>query len=205
VGAEPVGVELAVFDFDGTLTRTDTLIPFLFTVDPARTLRHAPTAVVAAKRFPHRRDQLKEALIGRVLAQRSAQQLASAGERFARTVLPGLLRPDVLAHLEGHRAAGRVVAVASASPEVVVGPAARRLGVDRVVCTRLTAPDSSQPWRYRDGNCRGEVKLARLEQLVRDVGAERLWVYGNLPDDAAILDRADVAVTVSRRRVAPLT
>jgi HAD superfamily phosphoserine phosphatase-like hydrolase len=201
-----VGAELAVFDFDGTLTRTDTLIPFLFTVDPARTLRHAPTAVVAAKRFPDRRDQLKEALIGRVLAQRSAQQLAAAGERFARTVLPGLLRPDVVAHLEGHRAAGRVVAVASASPEVVVGPAARRLGVERVVCTQLTAPSCrSEPWRYRDGNCRGEVKLARLEELVRDVGAERLWVYGNLPDDAAILDRADVAVTVGRRRVAPLT
>jgi phosphatidylglycerophosphatase C len=197
--------ELVVFDFDGTLTRSDTLIPFLATVDPARTARHAPPAVAAALRRPDQRDQLKERLIGRVLGRRSEDEVRRAGQRFGRRVLPRLLRPDVVAHLEAHRAAGRRLALASASPGAVVTPAAHHLAIDLVVCTGLAPPgDGSPVWRYRDGNCRGPVKLARVEALIERVGPDRLWVYGNLPDDAPILGRADVAVAVDRRRLDPL-
>lgn len=202
------GTELVVFDFDGTLTRTDTLIPFLATIDPGRTARHAPPAVVGAKRFRARRDELKEGLIARVLGRRTPDEVGRAGERFARTVLPRLLRPDVVAHLRAHTAAGRAVAIASASPDAVVRPAAARLGVATVLCTDLRPPDGGDGadgrWRYRDGNCRGGVKLARVDALARDLAPGRLWVYGNLPDDGPILDRADVAVVVRRRRLDPL-
>lgn len=200
-----VAAELVVFDFDGTLTRSDTLIPFLATVDPVRTARHAPGAVTAATRRRDQRDELKEQLIARVLGRRSVEAIDRAGQRFARRVLPRLLRPDVVAHLHAHRAAGRTLALASASPRAVVAPAAAHLGVDLVVCTDLLAPGDEHPtWRYRDGNCRGPVKLARVEALVDQVAPDRLWAYGNLPDDQPILDRADVAIVVDRRRLDPL-
>lgn len=197
-------VELVVFDFDGTLTRTDTLLPFLATVDPVRTARHAPAAVAAAKRRRSDRDRLKEQLIGQVLAGRSSAEVVAHGERFVRRILPRLLRRDVVGHLAAHRRAGRVLALASASPDVVVEPAARLLGVDQVVCTRLAPPDERGPWRFRSGNCRGPEKLDQVERVAGRLGVQRLWAYGNLPDDAPLLSRADVAVTVARQRLQPL-
>lgn len=199
-----MATELVVFDFDGTLTRGDTLIPFLTMVDPVRAARFVPAAVAIAKRRPDRRDEAKERLIARVLAGRSQAQVIAAGERFGRLVLPRLLRRDVVAHAVAHRRAGRVLAVCSASPDVVVGPAARSLGIDEVVCTDLAPPAGDAGWRYAASNCRGEVKVERVEALVARLGAERLWAYGNLPDDAPLLGRADVAVPVDRRRLDPL-
>lgn len=200
-----MGGDLVVFDFDGTLTRTDTLIPFLATVDPARTARYAPVAVAAAKRRRDQRDRLKEELVGRVLGRRGEAEVTAAGERFGRIVLPRLLRRDVVAHAVGHRRAGRTVAVASASPDVVVEPAARLLGFDEVVCTRLLPPDGNGgSWRFRGANCRGVAKLEQVEAVLARLHVERFWAYGNLPDDGPMLDRADVAVVVARQRLDPL-
>jgi phosphatidylglycerophosphatase C len=197
-----VPADLVVFDFDGTLTRGDTLVLFLATVDPARAARYTPAAVARARRHPDRRDQLKEDLIARVLRRRSDDEVRAAGRRFARRVVPRLLRPDVVAHLRDHQRAGRQVAVASASPEAVVVPAARALGVDQVVCTRLTAPGPGPGrWSYDGENCRGSTKLERVQGLARDLGVDRLWCYGNLPDDGPLLESADVAFVVGRRRL----
>ena len=70
---------VAVFDFDGTLTRGDTLLPFLRRVGGGLPLAGALLAgCVSLGLAPagYRRDRAKEAVLARVLAGESVERLA---------------------------------------------------------------------------------------------------------------------------------
>ena len=193
--------EVAVFDFDGTLTRGDTLLPFLATVAPARVTRWAPAAVVGARRRRSERDRLKEELLGVVLRDVEPERLVRAGRSFAEGLLLRLLRPDTVAELRAHQAAGRTTVIASASPEVVVAPAAEVLGVDLAIATRLHVRDGR--WRYHGPNLRGEAKLEAVRAVIDPWAPSARWVYGNLPDDGPLLEWADHPTVVrARARIA---
>ncbi|MEO8343628.1 MAG: haloacid dehalogenase-like hydrolase, partial [Gallionella sp.] len=91
---------VAAFDFDGTLTRRDTLLPFLLhTLGVAAVARHgfilSPTLVGYSLGLI-RNDIAKERVLARCLKGMEVAALRQAGERYAENVLPGLLRPETM-------------------------------------------------------------------------------------------------------------
>ena len=195
---------LAVFDLDGTLTRTDTLIPFLLTTRPGASLRTIPGSLVSVLRARGRgdrgprRDRAKEALIDDVFRDRSFDEVERWGERFAQRLAPRLFRPDVVARLRSHQDRGDLVAIASASPTFTVHPIARRLDVDRIICTEIR-PDGAGRWRYVDGNVRGAHKLDRVRDLAEVCAATKVVAYGDSGDDLPMLRWADDGLRVVGR------
>src|SRR4051794_35413739 len=98
------GRRIAAFDFDGTLTRRDTLLPFLTRAcgprEVGRTIgRVAPTAVRArAGRLTgeiHHRDATKAALLRQLLTGRSEGWFRTQGQQYA-TTLGAKLRPEMV-------------------------------------------------------------------------------------------------------------
>jgi phosphatidylglycerophosphatase C len=77
---------LAAFDFDGTLTRRDTLVPFLATIAGRASLLRAlgaespRLALAAAGRRD--RDLVKERVLTRILGGRSYAEVEAAGRAF---------------------------------------------------------------------------------------------------------------------------
>jgi HAD superfamily hydrolase (TIGR01490 family) len=188
---------IAVFDFDGTLTRVDTLMPFLVAVDARRAARHVPAALVAARPGGAARDAAKVRLIERVLADEAVDRIEELGRRYVDRVVRRLLRRDVLAHLRAHQRLGHRTVLASATPEPIIKPAAARLGIDDVVCTRLTAPSPDSPrWQVHGSNCRGAEKLRMVHQALPDRAGLTVWAYGNPPHDDALLAWSDHPVPV---------
>lgn len=187
---------VAVFDLDGTLTRRDTLAPFLrAAVGPTRTMlaavRTAPS-LVRAWRNRDARDGAKERLLVAAIGGRTERELRDASERFAPTVA---LRDDIVAHLRSHQSAGHETVVLSASPTLYVDAIARRLGIDAVIATDLEVVDGIVTGRFSGRNCRAAEKLARLLAWLGERDVE-LHAYGNAPDDDAVLARADHAIYV---------
>jgi phosphatidylglycerophosphatase C len=187
---------VAAFDFDGTLTHRDTLVPFLrLAVGHARVARVFATNarhVARASRQREARDVLKERVLAACLAGAPLATVDAAVERFVPTIR---FRDDVVAKLREHHDAGHHVLVVSASPTIYVGPAVRRLGVDDVLATDLEVADGVLTGRLATPNCRAEEKVVRLDAWLagRDV---ELHAYGNSPDDAPMLARAHHAVWV---------
>jgi phosphatidylglycerophosphatase C len=196
--------DLAVFDLDGTLTRRDTLLPFLARLGGRRRVATAlvrtSPAMVRAVLDRARRDDVKEQLIGLVLAGRRLADVEAAGADYAAHVAGTQLRPDMVARLRWHQAEGHDCAIASASVEAYVVPLARHLGVDQVVATRLEAgADGVLTGRLRGANCRGQEKLCRLAE--RFGSRPIAWAYGDSVDDQAMLDRAAHPLVVGRAPV----
>jgi phosphatidylglycerophosphatase C len=198
---------VAVFDFDGTLTRGDTLLPFLRRAGGGLPLLVALLA--GSVRFGlaparARRDRAKEAVLARVLAGEPLERLASVAEAYAVHLVGRRLLPSTRRRLEWHRRSGHAVVVVSASPELYVSPVGRRLGVDAVLGTRLEVGDDGRlTGRLAGPNCRGPEKAARLRAWLGPGPAE-LWCYGDSAGDAELLALADHPVRVRRRRIPSL-
>jgi phosphatidylglycerophosphatase C len=196
---DPPGV--AAFDFDGTLARRDTLVPFL------RQIRGTAPVLAAAARAGVRtrdRDAFKVALIGHLFRGVPADRLARLGEAYVPTLF-GLLRPGMLERLRWHQAEGHAVVIVSASLGAYLRPLAERLGLDTALAVELVAgADGLLTGEVVGGlNTRGPEKVARLqawaEQRFGPAGRFELWAYGDSSGDEELLALADHATWVGRR------
>lgn len=202
---------VAAFDVDGTLTRRDTLLPFLQRVCGtqrlARALARHGLALSAMTVGRVERDTVKDALLVHLLAGQAAEAVLSAGATYASFLASAdRLRPDTTARLQEHRAAGHLVVLVSASPEVYLVPLGRYLGVDAVLASVLEVVDGRLTGRLAGPNCRGPEKVARLDAWLEDEGQSDqtyLYAYGDSSGDRELLARADEGVLVQPRRPLP--
>lgn len=204
------GPTVAAFDFDGTLSRRDTLLPFLQQVCGAQRLyrglaRQAPGVARGLLRGGTHRDAAKDALLVHLLAGTPLEAVERAAAHYVDVLLHDRLRPDTLARLRWHRDEGHDVAIVSASPAVYLGPLGERLGVQAVLATELEVGDDGRlTGRMWGRNCRGPEKVARLDRWLAGLpGGDgcRLYAYGDSAGDRELLARADVGVRVGGRPI----
>jgi phosphatidylglycerophosphatase C len=210
---------VAAFDWDGTLTRRDTLVPYLLELCGAPALVAAATRtapwLLAAGTGLGSRDRAKARLLRPLLAGRPAAAARAVGEAYAARVVRAGLRRRVADRLAWHREQGHEVVLVSASLDVYLEPAARRLGADALLCTRLEVGAGGRlTGELAGGNCRGDAKARRLLGWLGATGEELppgvdLWAYGDSPGDAAMLALASRPANLHRglrrRRLPPLS
>jgi phosphatidylglycerophosphatase C len=192
---------VAAFDFDGTLTRRDTLLPFL-----RRASGNWPVAraVVTAARRTRERDAFKLAVIGELFRGWPAERLEAQGRAY----VPGLLdalRPESVERLGWHRHEGHAVVIVSASLGAYLRPLADHLGVDSALAVELVADGAGILTGEVVGglNTRGPEKVVRLRAWLdarfgpgTDV---ELWAYGDSSGDDELLAIADHPTWIGNR------
>lgn len=189
---------VAAFDFDGTLTRRETLLPFLLhMLGTAAVVRHAlvlsPTLLGYALHLI-RNDIAKERVFVRCLGGIHMEELQQAGERFAMYVLPGMLRHEAMQRFEWHKQQGHRCVVISASLESYVRPWAIKAGFDDVIATRLQVGEQGCiTGKISGANCFGIEKVRRLETLLGVRDGYSLYAYGDSRGDKELLSFADHA------------
>jgi phosphatidylglycerophosphatase C len=198
---------VAAFDVDGTLTRRDSVGPFLRRLAGRRLLLalvRSPAALATGLvRRDH--DQLK-AIVCVAVAGIDEQRARTEGEAFAREIQARRLRDDTVARLRRHQELGHRTVLVSASLKHYLAPLGALLGVDAVLCTALeVGDDGALTGRLSGPNCRGPEKVARLRAWLAETElvAPELWAYGDSSGDDALLAMADHPVRVGRSRLTP--
>ena len=199
--SESRGRLVAAFDFDGTITRKDTLVPFL------RRFRGLPRfagafvqTLPAALTGPDRREAYKAAVFHQLLRGVPAEDLTAAALDYGRQ-LPAQFRPATVERIRWHQEEGHEVVIVSASLRAYLDPVVEHLGLDGVCAVELeVADDGRLTGRMAGPNCRGAEKVVRLTDWLGGASPERLWAYGNSSGDRELLAAAHEPVWVGRRR-----
>lgn len=184
--------DLALFDFDGTLTTRETFPAFMrYAVARPRLL--AGGVLLAPVVFGYRRgwvagNPTRASIVQVGLRGVDAERLRAQGAAFARDVLPGVLRPDAMARLAWHRERGDRVVVVSGGLDVYLAPWCAGQGIE-LLCSVL-AERRGRITGYAGPQCVGEEKVRRVRALCDPQAYAAIHAYGDTHEDQAMLTMA---------------
>lgn len=183
-------MDLALFDFDGTLTTCETFPRFMrFAATPWRlalgSVRFAP--MLAGYRAGRVSGScIRAAVTSFAFRGRPADAVTRAGRRFAAEILPGLERPEAMQRLRWHQHRGDRVIVVSGAYDLYLSPWCAIHEVE-LLCSSLEVRDGRLTGRYQGAQCVGEEKVRRVRGICLPDAFAACHAYGDTDEDRAML------------------
>jgi HAD superfamily hydrolase (TIGR01490 family) len=191
---EPAKKRIALFDFDGTLTRKDTFLDFhvkRFGVVPVAAAMCAAAACPLSK-FADR-SEIKERFISRMWKGAMFESYLADARDYAEREIDGITIPVAMGVFRKHLELGDAVCIVTASMKEWVEPWASRYET-YVIGTELEVEGGRITGRLKTPNCRGAEKVARIKAEIDLNRFSRIFAYGNSVGDREMLALADEAV-----------
>ena len=186
-------MNLALFDFDGTITTREMFRPFLeFAAPPARLrwggLLLAPMAVgYALGVVPS--NTMRACAVRLGLKGVEMEHAEEQGRRFACEVIPGVLRDVAMERIRWHQQEGDKVVVVSGGLDVYLSYWCRQHDLE-LICSELETRDGVLTGGYRGPQCVGKEKSRRV-RAAYDLGAYPvIYAYGDTKEDLDLLQVA---------------
>lgn len=183
-------MNLALFDFDGTLTTRETYADFM---------RHAVSPLRRALGTPLFAPMLAGYKLGLVSGNRirrhvaafglrgaSATHVHATGTRFAAEHIPPLLRMDAMQRLAWHKAQGDTVVLVSGGLDFYLAPWCRTHGIE-LLCSRMETRGDCLTGHYLGAQCVGEEKARRVRERFDLAAYEQCHAHGDSDEDLAML------------------
>jgi phosphatidylglycerophosphatase C len=187
---------IAAFDFDGTITTKDSLLPFFFfTHGIFYSLIQLSLEMPAFIQFLAgnlNRQGIKEKLLTRFYEGESYQSLMERGEQFAFKHLPKLVKKEALKRIQWHKNQKHRLLLISANLDVYLSPWAKNYGFETALCSQLAYTDQKRfTGQLLGKNCRAEEKVRRLLAYAGPKDGFELYAYGDSDGDKQLLSIAD--------------
>ncbi len=183
-------LNLALFDFDGTLTERELFGEFLVrAVAPGRLAWGR--LLLAPLVLGYRAGILSGTLV-RAWAVRTGftgadhAQVAAHGQRFFEDVLPGALRPMAMERMRWHLDRGDTVVVVSGAFDLYLSHWCRAHGVG-LICSSLEVREGLLTGRYLGAQCVGLEKSRRVREHYQLEDFPVIYAYGDTPEDRDLL------------------
>lgn len=187
-------MNLALFDFDGTITTREMFPDFMrFAVTPRRL---ACGKVLLAPFIAGYRlgivpgNAVRAGIVGFGFRGVPVETLRLAGEAFASDIIAGALRANAMERIRWHQAQGDRVVVVSGSLEVYLSPWCKQHGLE-LLCSRLAATDGVLNGRYLGAQCVGREKTRRIRERYELAEYAAVYAYGDTHEDDEMLAMAD--------------
>lgn len=182
-------MDLALIDFDHTVTTCDTYSRFLRSVATPRQQADARWSVgpwLAGYRVGLVSAAALRTRVTRIaFAGRDAAEIGAAARSYADNVLPGLLRPQMMERIAWHRGRGDALVLVSGSLDLYLRPWCERHGLE-LLCNRLETADGRLTGRYLGGD-RGAHKAADIRARYELSRYARIHAYGDSREDRPML------------------
>lgn len=188
---------VAAFDFDGTITRRDTFLPFLQEMAGRRRylqqmLTQSP-GLLAYLLGMISNHTVKNRLLTQFLRGNEVGDVRQVAQDFAAGRLQQFIRPAALARLRWHQQQGHRCVIVSASLECYLQPWAEAIGGVEVIGSRLVIDNERYTGELLGQNCYGPEKVRRLSVILGARDTYTLYVYGDSKGDRELLACADHA------------
>src|SRR5579862_133639 len=204
------GLRAAFYDLDGTLVDLNLVHAAIFTLaNVGEWTGRASYLLGFAARIPRlyaaeRRDRrLLNTVLFEAFKGVSRDRLISLGEEYCERILIGHLFPQGIALIEANRAAGIEPVLVTGSPDFIVAPLARHLGIADFAANRFVFRRGRATGRLAEPVMAGDEKAVWCENYAaaRELDLADCWGYADSHYDTAFLARLGhpVAVNPDRR------
>ena len=187
-------MELALYDFDGTITTKDTLADFiqcavgkklyymgLFIMSPmlaAYTLKIIPNNIAKERFMTYFFKGWDEIHFKQIAEQYSLKQINK------------ITRPKAMDKIRWHQEQGHKVVVVSASPENWIKGWCEKNKVD-LIATRLEIENGKLTGKFATKNCYGMEKVKRIKEVYDVSQFDYIYAYGDSQGDKEMLSIAN--------------
>ncbi|HSM45635.1 MAG TPA: HAD-IB family hydrolase [Acidimicrobiia bacterium] len=196
----------AFFDLDKTIIAKSSTLAFTRPMFKAgllsgSTLAKAGIAQAYYQAFGADHDQL-ERIKGELSAMTKGwdrEEIEAVVTETVDQVVTPLVYAEALAIMEGHRGAGRRVVVISASPEEIVRPLCKYLGIDDVIATRAAVDENGRYTGEIELYAYGAGKAEAMRELAgrEGIDLEASYAYSDSITDLPMLETVGHPVAVN--------
>jgi len=188
-------MNLALFDFDGTITNNDNFTSFVrYAVHRRRLILGRIVLFPILLCYKLRlisATRTREIVSIVAFRGRKIFDLMNVGRTYSQEVLPQFIRENALRRIRWHKEQGDRIVVVSASLGVYLRPWCEHYGLE-VICTDFEVKEGIVTGRYRLGDCTGEEKAKRIAEKCDIREYSRVYAYGDTSEDREMLSLANI-------------
>lgn len=198
-------INLALFDFDGTLCTKDSFTGFIFYTLSKRHIMRKGLKILPwiqayyLKLYPA--DAMRTKLFSTMFKGNSAKQLQQLGQEYAQTLVKNL-DTQLFQRLLQHQAQGDKVVLVSASIDLYLKPVCELLNID-LICTQVEIHNGFITGQYSTPDCSSEQKKIRVHEAYHLNDYAHVYAYGNSYEDLQMFSLADSCYMVGEDQQLP--
>lgn len=187
---------LALFDFDGTITRRELFPDFIRSAISRRRwfwgrLLLSPW-VVGYQLGLVSGTTIRAAIVRLAFSGVPRSEVEAKAREFAQNVIPTELRDQAMARIDWHRRRGDEIVVVSGALDLYLAPWCRTQNL-KLICSSLAHQNGVLNGRYQGRQCVAEQKADRVRELYDLSRFERIYAYGDTQEDRQLLNLAHEA------------
>ncbi|NNP68790.1 HAD-IB family hydrolase [Acinetobacter sp. Ac_5812] len=193
-------LNLALFDFDGTLYPRDSFTGFIFFALSKRHIVKRGLKILPWIQAYYLRLYPAHAMRPRLFQSMFKDISVDVVEQLAQEYAQKLIKrldQDLLQQLQQHQQRGDHIVLVSASVDIYLAPICEFLNIE-LICTQTEIKNGLLTGRYRSEDCSREQKKLRILQQYNLADYQAIYAYGNSEEDLDMLSLADYPYMVGR-------
>ena len=183
-------MNLALFDFDGTITTREMFPDFVHLAVEPRRLAFGEVVlaplIVGYKLGLVPGTTVRAAIVKFGFSGVSLAALQNSGRKFAQSALPTAVRPEALERINWHKSQGDTVVVVSGAFDVYLSHWCKAHNLE-LICSSLEHKDGVLTGRYFGRQCVREEKAHRVKKAYDLSRYKRIYAYGDTKEDLDLL------------------
>lgn len=181
---------IALFDFDGTITRKDTLIEII-KYQRGKFRFYTGLLILSPVLILHKLKILpakyaKERVLQYFFKGVYLEEFQKKCDNFVREVLPGIIHPSAFACIQNHLKEGTKVVIVSASAENWLSAWCKQFQLD-YIGTKLEIREGKLSGKIAGKNCNGMEKVNRIKSIYNLDNFAVIYAYGDSKGDLPML------------------
>jgi len=190
---------IAVFDFDNTLARNDSLFPFIKkAVGKPKAYLAVVCSVFQIIIHPFKKDKktfFKKILLKKTLKGKTIDSLKNATDYMKKW--PEWL--DTIEELKRHYKAGHKILIATGSLDIYIKEMLNDIPYHDILCTKMEIKNGVLTGNIENENCVREYKAKVLKEYMNEHNSfSESWGYGNEPDDLPMMTLLDRSIVIEK-------
>lgn len=185
---------IAFFDFDGTITRNDSLFQFI-RFSKGNLMFYVGLILLAPVLFAYKIGiipnwRAKEFLFSFYFGGMYEDDTLKLGQEFSAQVIPKLMRQKAIREIDFHKKMGTKIVVVTASFSIWIKPWCD-INQFELIATEHDTKQGRLSGLIKGKNCHGAEKVRRIKEKFDLQKFDKIYAYGDSPADIEMLNLAD--------------